>query len=186
MNLSSSFKVFAIAWTFFACTSSQAEEKLSKPNEFRKVIRPSVFKKDKEGVLWFEKGDDGETKYSSAMILSAKLDGIVVVVVANEKHIKGAVGLAIKMRNALQNSKDTPDHIPVVAVKSDKPGAHYRFYSDGMFYGSRESLGVFGPADAKKHLEKVIMHHQRLKGYVARGEWGQDDAEETALQIISR
>ncbi|MGJ8678468.1 MAG: hypothetical protein ACSHX0_13220 [Akkermansiaceae bacterium] len=174
MNLLSIFRASYILCVLFTSTFSYAEEKLS------------VFKKDKEGVLWFEKGDDGETKFSAAMILSAKIDGIVVVVAANEKHIKDAVKLAIKMRNALQKYENTPDHIPVVAFKDEKPGVHYRFYSDGMYSGSRESLGIFGPAEAKNHLRKVVILHQLLKRRVAEGEWGQDDAQETALQIINQ
>lgn len=150
-----------------------------------KSVKPSIFRQDKDGVLWFEQGDDGETKYSAAMILSAKTDGIVIVVIANKKHIKDAVGLAIKMRNVLQKNKDTPDHIPVVAFEDSSFEASYRFYTDAMYVG-KDKFGLYGPAEAKKMLSKVVTQHQLLKRYVKEGKWGKDHATAKPLQVISK
>lgn len=60
--------------TVAAPTSGQAE-----PKVIKEVVKPSLFRKDKEGVLWFEQGSDGETEYSAAMALSAQLAGIVIL-----------------------------------------------------------------------------------------------------------
>ena len=35
------------------------------------------------------------------IVLSDKIDGIAIVVVSNEKYLAKAVGLAVKMKNAL-------------------------------------------------------------------------------------
>lgn len=176
---------FGMALMVLSCVVFQTSA-LAEPKAIEKPLKASVFRKGKDSVLFFEQGDDGETKFSSAMTLSAKIDGIVIVVVANEKHIEKAIGLAIKMRNVLQQNEDTPDHIPVVASQDEKPGAYFRFYSDGMYYGSRESLGIFGPAEAKKHLGKIVTHHLLIKRYVRDGRWGQDDSDAKSLQIISK
>ena len=150
-----------------------------------KTAAASILRQDSDGVLWFEEGGDGKTEYSSAMVLSAKTDGIVILVSASEKHIKKAVGLAIKMRNALQKREDTPDDIPVVAFKSDRPTVGYRFYTDGLYYGM-DNLGIYGPAEAKKHLGKLVTQHHLLKRHVKEGRWGKDHAALKPLQIVSQ
>jgi len=82
------------------------------------TAKPSWFKQDKEqdkdGVLWFQKGEDEETKYSASLKLSAVTDSIVILVTANEKHIHDALGLAKIMQGKLEAEDYTPDHIPIV------------------------------------------------------------------------
>lgn len=153
------------------------------PKDTEKPQKASVFRKEQDGVLWFEQGTDGETKYSAAMALSAQSDDIVIVVSTSEKHLEKAVGLAVKMAKALQKRDDTPDHVPVVAFKSDRPTVGYRFYTDGLYYGV-ENLGVYGPAEAKKQLGKVITQHHLLKRHVKEGRWGKDHDTFKTLQIL--
>ena len=171
MNLPSILKASFLLLAFLASTLSYAEEK------------PSVFKKDEKGVLWFEQGNDDETKYSATYSLSAKTDGIVILVMANEEYIEKAVGLAVKMSKALQKSEHTPDDISVVAFKDDKPGAYYKFYTDGMYVGVK-NFGIYGPSEAKSRLKDVVIQHQLLKRRVAKGEWGKDHDLEKLIPIV--
>lgn len=84
--------------------------------------KPSLFEEDGSEILWFRQGEDGETKYSSSLVLSAVTDGIVITVTANEAHIADALKLATKMRTVLQKNDHTPDKISIVAWKDSLTG----------------------------------------------------------------
>lgn len=168
--------------------SAKPQERAGKPGKAPQAVeKPSFFKADKDGILWFQKGTDGETKYSASLVLSAVTDGIVITVVANEKHIEDAVGLAKKMQTVLQKGKHTPDKIPIVAATDKVPGVGYRFYNDGLACG-HETLGkkgIFTPSEAKKMLSRVAKHYRILREeYVATGKWGRDHAGWKALKIV--
>ena len=148
----------------------------------------SWFEKDEQGILWFRQGNDGETKYSASLVLSAVTDGIVITVTANEEHIDNAVKLAMKMRKVLQRNEHTPNDIPIVAWKDNLPGVGYTFYTDGMGVG-REHIyannGVFKPAKAKSKevLSLVVKQYRILREMAVEGRWGQEDGEEAVLNI---
>ena len=147
---------------------------------------PSWFQEDENAVLWFQRGDDKETKYSSSLNLSAVTDGIVITVIANDQHLSKAVQLAIRMRDAMQKHKDAPDKVFVVAYKSDNvKGVGYRFYTDGTAYDAEDEakIGMYPPAKAQKVLRGVLLQLQILKADAAKGKWGMGDHKRKALEI---
>ena len=197
MNVSDFFRAFVLCPTLFTCTSCEADQtshrakttdlqksKDTNPEVDLESEKDSIFRKDKEGILWFERGTDGETPFSSTLVLSDKIDGIAIVVVSNEKNLAKAVGLAVKMKNALQADERTPNKIPIVVSKDDKPGVGYAFYTDGMRF-SIDDTGVYSPVEAKTKLKSVITQHVLLKQRVTKGEWGHEFDKLKQLQIIS-
>jgi len=152
-----------------------------------KIQKPSWFKADKDGIYWFQQGDDDETKYSASLILSGVTDGIVITVTANEKHIDDAVKLAKKMRTVLEKSERTPDKVFIVASRDNLPGVGYRFYTDGLACGNDKlgKKGIYRPNEAKKALGYVVKHYRTLRDdFVANGKWGKDHAEWKILKVV--
>ena len=164
-------------------------EKSGGPAAPSKTEKPSWFKKDKDGVLWFQQGEDGQTKYSASLVLSAMRDTIVITVTANEQHMGDALALAKKMQGVLRKSKNTPSDIPIVAWKDTLPGAGYRIYTDGMAvdHDTLGKKGVFRPSEAKRKevLSEAMMQYKLLMTeYVPQGKWGQDHHEGKVLKIV--
>ena len=182
----------AFSLGFGPCATVQAQpEPTGKSPDPAKVENPSWFKKDKDGVLWFQQGDDGQTKYSASLVLSAMRDTIVITVTANERHIKDALLLAGKMRGVLQKSQHTPDEIPIVAWTDELPGIGYSFYTDGMRVDldTIGKQGVYRPSDAKRKevLRETMMQYKLLMTeYVPKGKWGEDDHKMIALKIVGQ
>ncbi|MCB1094690.1 MAG: hypothetical protein KDN22_03830 [Verrucomicrobiae bacterium] len=147
--------------------------------------QPSWFKADQDGILWFHKGDDAQTKYSAALVLSAVTDGIVITVSANEATINDALKLAIKMQTVLQRSEHTPEKIAIVATRDELPGVGYRFYTDGMGCSIGDK-SVFTPSEAKTKevLSQVVKQYRVLKEIAEQGRWGKDDHTESVLKIV--
>lgn len=181
---------FAIFMGFGAFAAAQGEpEGDGKSPAPTKAEKSSWFKKDKDGVLWFQQGDDGQTKYSASLVLSAMRDTIVITVTANEEHIDEALKLAKQMRGVLQKSQHTPDDIPIVAWKDALRGVAYTFYTDGMAvdHDTIGKQGVFKPSEAKRKevlRETMLQYRILIEEHVPQGKWGKDHHKGKALKIV--
>ena len=124
---------------------------------------PSKLVPDEDGVMWFERGTDGNTYLSMGSGLSDKTDGFVVIVATNEKHAVKAVDHAQKLADWFEKQPQMPDHVPVVAYMNTK-GVGYLYSTDGIGYGNEDINNVMmSPKQAADARENAILAYRATR-----------------------
>jgi len=177
----------SLSWTLSGLLLTPALSQ-DRPRVQTEIKKLSHFEQDKNGVLWFVKGEgDQETKHSAAFDLSATTDGIVITVVSDADRLDKAVGLAIKMRDALRKNEEAPKHIYIVAFKTEQKAVGYRFYTDGIAAGGKKGgNSTYGPKEAKTKLGDVLDWWMEIQNMAKKGEWGTGHKSITPLPIKKR
>ena len=126
-------------------------------------VIPSRLIPDQDGVLWFERGTDGNTYISMASGLSDKTDGFVVIVATNQKHADKAIEHGQKLADWFEQQPHMPSHVPVVAYMNDR-GVGYAFSTDGIGYGNNDINKVMmSPKEAAEAREDAVLAYRAAR-----------------------
>lgn len=138
---------------------------------FESTASSRLIEKD-QGVLWVEQGGDGRHPGDLAAALSQQPPYMVIYVSTIDDYEDRAISHALELAEWFEKHPDTPDHVPVVAFKSQY-NTHFHIEIMGVHYVHEKHAptGKMGPQETYRVRENVVLTYRARMKMRENGEY---------------